>query len=256
MLSMWGLPAVLGKSRQLDSHMWAQTFIPACAAIYAGAVLAGHFFLHGVAGGFDRLWRGDVYLRGGEGIAGFILAWLVALAMWKTKGLSYGEILDAQDCVVPGAGFGIALLKVGCHVAGCCQGKVWDGPFSVRFPPGTPAYHEQVSAGLIHPGTPATLPVVPIQLMEAAFMSAVGAAFLFLFFRKKLRGVLGHVFILIIGPWRYFTENHFRGDAGRGPLWSGGITATQVMALGMMALVVGLMVDILRNRGSYFRGHP
>ena len=74
LLGLWLLPAWLGRRRGVPPRIWEITFLPVCAAFYLGAILAGHFLRFGGAEGLTRLWQGDVYLQGGEGVAGILAA--------------------------------------------------------------------------------------------------------------------------------------------------------------------------------------
>ena len=83
--------------------------------------------------------------------------------------LSFWRLADA---VAPGALLGIAVLRIGCFLAGCCFGHIVEPssgvPWAVRFPAGSFAYRQHVALGLIGPDAPASLPVHPVQLYESA----------------------------------------------------------------------------------------
>ncbi len=256
LLGVWLLPAWLGRRRGLPPRTWEITFLPICASFYLGAILAGHFLRFGAIAGLDSLVRGDIYLQGGEGVAGILAAWLTTVLIWRKMKLGYGRILDAQDCMAAPMLLGLALLKVGCHFAGCCQGPPWSGPFTVRFPRGTPAFAEHVAAGWVAPTDPCTLPVLPAQLIEAGFMLALAFAFLALFLRGGCRGYLSYLMGLAICAWRLASESFLRGDGGRGTLGDSGFTLTQAMTALACLLLVFLAADVHRRRRILFPEGP
>jgi phosphatidylglycerol---prolipoprotein diacylglyceryl transferase len=51
------------------------------------------------------------------------------------------------DCAAPALAVGIALMRVGCFLRGCCFGRSTDLPWGVTFPPGSPAWAHQVLSG-------------------------------------------------------------------------------------------------------------
>ena len=72
-----------------------------------------------------------------------------------------GELLDLVVTWLP---LTHALGRVGCFLAGCCYGAPWRGPWSVRFPATSVAFHD---AALPHVGA-STTGLFPTQLVEAA----------------------------------------------------------------------------------------
>jgi phosphatidylglycerol:prolipoprotein diacylglycerol transferase len=75
-------------------------------------------------------------------------------------------LLKFADTVAPFVGIGIALMRVGCFLNGCCFGKVTDLPWGVKFPPYSLAHMHQISE---NPFTAFSVqPVHPTQLYELA----------------------------------------------------------------------------------------
>lgn len=245
MLGIWLLPAFLGRDRGISPYVWEQSFLPVIGASYVGSIAAGHFLSHGLSQGLARLATGDVYWWGGEGIAGFILAYFTFWVFWRLKGFSWANIFDAQDTLAAPVILMVAIFKVGCHFAGCCEGVLYDGPFAVCFPPGTPAFSAHVAAGLLPPGAGASLPVFPAQLAEALVMTCFSWLLLRWYRQKRFRGLLGNIFVIGYCVWRFFSE-WLRADLGRGVL--GPLSLTQALSAGMIVAVAVSMVVIVYRR--------
>ena len=108
-------------------------------------------------------------------LTGIVTARLLKLPIWRLG-----------DAVAPGLGIGIALMKAGCFLNGCCYGVRTDLPWGVRFPYGSlPHRHylsETAAGGVFSLGKLLTSPVIhPTQLyeMSGALLAAALAAFLF-----------------------------------------------------------------------------
>src|SRR5207302_4219091 len=71
------------------------------------------------------------------------------------------------DLAAAPIGMSLALARIGCFLAGCDYGKVTSVPWAVRFPAGSPAWRDQVAAGLLPADRPESLPVHPTQLYES-----------------------------------------------------------------------------------------
>ena len=162
---------------------------------------------------------------------GFILSVLV-FAGWcfwkKERPLALGDLF----CVV--IPLGHAFGRVGCFFYGCCYGRLSGSALAVSFPRGSPAWHEQLSAGLISSTAQQSLPVLPTQLFEAAANLALFAA-LFLFFRRFRRGTMA--FYLIGYALIRFGMEVLRGDprAAVGPF-----SISQTISL--VLLVAGVLL--------------
>jgi len=119
----------------------------------------------------------------------------VLIVYCRVAGLSSARLID---CLAPPMLLWVALLRVGCFLAGCCWGDVVVGHsaiadavrvqidtfpsvarmidfVAVQFPAGSFAAQQHASLGLIDGGS--SLPVLPTQLIEstAAVLLYVGA---------------------------------------------------------------------------------
>lgn len=79
----------------------------------------------------------------------------------------------ALDVWTPALFTVVAGARVGCFLQGCCYGVRSDW-FGISLPVGSPVYYEQLRAEMITEGS-RSLPVVPAQAIEAAFLAVVAA---------------------------------------------------------------------------------
>lgn len=108
---------------------------------------------------------------------------------------------DLYATVLP---LGHAFGRVGCFYAGCCYGIPWEHGHIYNSTVGT---------------TPLGVPLLQIQLIEAAALAVLFAALLGLYLKSR-RAWGCTVVYLIAYPTLRFTLEFFRGDAERGGfLW-------------------------------------
>lgn len=135
--------------------------------------------------------------------------------------------LALGDVILPPLALGHALGRVGCFLAGCCYGAPHGGRFSVTYPEGGIA--------------PAGVPLLPAQLMEAAFLVLLCAALLLILRATRERpGVVWGWYMVLYGAWRFSIE-FFRADPRGG---FAGLATSQWISLallpaGMLLLYAG-----------------
>ena len=139
---------------------------------------------------------------------GLILALVVFLVWCRRKRTSPLELADLLCVVLP---LGHACGRIGCFFYGCCYGRVSDSSFAVAFPDHSPAWYEQVHAGLIPPTASSALPVLPTQLFEAAALLALFAGLLFAWKVRKTRGLVAGLYLVGYAAIRFGME-YLRGD--------------------------------------------
>lgn len=164
---------------------------------------------------------------------GLIGAVLVTGVMMRIGRMPVMQSLDACATVVP---LGHAFGRVGCFLNGCCFGRVCDSPISVTYPARSPAWWEQVGAGLIGRGAPESLPVLPSQLIEAAANLLLFAALAGVARRKPSEGLLSGVYLVSYAVIRFFTET-LRGDPRMSVM---ALSISQFLSLA--ALVAGIVL--------------
>lgn len=115
-------------------------------------------------------------------------------------GLVVGRIMKMNiwrmgDSVVPFLGIGIALMRIGCYLNGCCFGKETDLPWGVTFPILSQAHKHQLAQGSA--AFFGVNPVHPTELYEL-IAALVGSIIAILIIKKKLPDGAA---LLIFGIW-------------------------------------------------------
>jgi phosphatidylglycerol---prolipoprotein diacylglyceryl transferase len=108
----------------------------------------------------------------------------------RAAGLSFRKLADTV--ALPALAL-MAAVRVGCFLAGCCFGRPSGGwrPFefwAVQYPAGSFAHQQHALLGLLAPGAPASLPVHPVQLYEAAMIALLALAIFRLRARRPAPG--------------------------------------------------------------------
>jgi phosphatidylglycerol---prolipoprotein diacylglyceryl transferase len=183
-------------------------------AWWKGGVVAYGGFLGGLAAAMLFCWKHDIHL----------LAW--------------------ADSVAPSLCLGLALTRVGCFLGGCDFGHVWNGPWAVRFPAGSPAFLEQRQLGLLPAGAATSLPVHPTQLYESVVGILLVGVVLAVRRRQRVSGPAIAAFALGYGVLRYVIEIA-RADPRRGVIgpWS----QSQFIAL-VTIVAASVLLSVLRRR--------
>ena len=150
---------------------------------------------------FFEVFRFD---KGGLMFYGGLIGAILVIAFFaRAKKVRLIRILDLCAVVLP---LGHAFGRVGCFLNGCCFGRICDSAISVTYPANSPAWWEQVGAGLIGRAATETLPVLPSQLIEAAANLVLFAA-LFAWARKNpAEGRIGGAYLVAYAIIRFFTE--------------------------------------------------
>jgi phosphatidylglycerol:prolipoprotein diacylglycerol transferase len=102
--------------------------------------------------------------------------------------------------------FSVAIGRIGCLVAGCCQGRAFDGPWALD------GRH-------------------PAPIYEMAYQLTIGGVFVMLLRTKRFEGRLFAIYLIAYGTFRFFSEM-VRATPELG--W--GISGYQVLALAMLPM--------------------
>lgn len=158
-------------------------------------------------------------LQAGGVFSGGLVAALVA-AIWYVRA-NRMPALATCDAFAPGLALGHAIGRVGCFAAGCCWGKPTTHLWGVTF-------HNPLASAWV--GTPLGVPLEPTQLFESAVELANFLLLTWLLHRKKFDGQVIGAYLFLYGVARYFLE-FLRGDPGRGEVFGGAMTGTQLIAI-------------------------
>ena len=163
-------------------------------------------------------------LQAGGVFSGGLIGAFIA-AVWYVRKRQMPP-LGTCDAFAPGLAIGHAIGRVGCFAAGCCFGKPTTHFWGVTFT--NPLANELV-------GTPLHQALEPTQLFESAVELANFFFLMWLFKRKKFDGQVFAAYLILYGIARYFLE-FLRGDPGRGSVFGGIMTGTQLISIGLVVL--------------------
>jgi phosphatidylglycerol---prolipoprotein diacylglyceryl transferase len=163
-------------------------------------------------------------LQAGGVFSGGLIAALLA-AVWYIR-RHHLPALAICDAFSPGLALGHAIGRLGCFAAGCCYGKPTNAWWGVTFT--NPVANQLV-------GTPLGRPLEPTQLFEAAVELANFFLLLWMFRRKRFDGQVFGAYLVLYGVARFFLE-FLRDDPGRGSVFGGLMSGTQLIAIGLVLL--------------------
>ncbi|MCL2025368.1 MAG: prolipoprotein diacylglyceryl transferase [Leptospirales bacterium] len=144
---------------EINSLLWV------IACTIAGAHIAGFllFMPEFISGAMN--FKEPVLISWG-GITGGVIGAAAASRLWKITPASLADILSPAFLASMGIG------RIGCFLGGCCFGIQTDLPIGLAFPPSCPA------------GMTAQ-PLLPVQLISAAYLTGGASAAAFIYVKKK-----------------------------------------------------------------------
>ena len=185
---------------------------------------------------YYRAHPGEIFsiatLQAGGVFSGGLLAAFAAAAWYVWR--NHLPALGTCDAFAPGLALGHAIGRLGCFAAGCCYGKPTHHWWGVVFR--NPLAREIT-------GTPLGIPLEPTQLFEFAVELANFIFLMWMLKRRKFEGQIIGAFMFIYGIARFFLE-FIRDDPGRGSVFGGAMTGTQLIAIGLV--VAGGLIWWLR----------
>jgi phosphatidylglycerol---prolipoprotein diacylglyceryl transferase len=161
-------------------------------------------------------------LQAGGVFSGGLIAAFIAAAWFLRK--HHMPALATCDAFSPGLAMGHAIGRLGCFAAGCCYGKPTGHFWGVTF--NNPIAHELV-------GTPLGHALEPTQLFESAVELCIFFILTWMFKRKKFDGQIFGAYLFLYGIARFFLE-FLRADPGRGSVFGGVLSGTQLIAIGLV----------------------
>src|SRR6266516_2641286 len=161
-------------------------------------------------------------LQAGGVFSGGLIAGL-AVAVWYIRRHNI-PALATCDAFAPGLALGHAIGRLGCFAAGCCYGKPTHHFWGVTFT-------NPLASQLV--GTPLNEALEPTQLFESAVELSIFFLLTWMFKRKKFDGQIFGAYLFLYGIARFFIE-FLRGDPGRGSVFGGVLSGTQLIAIGLV----------------------
>lgn len=233
----WMLIDRLAKPRDLSGLVLAVVF-----AGIAGARLA-HVVEYWHVDGFDadflrafRFWEGGLVFYGG------LLAAFAVFLVWTR--IQHAPFFATADIIAVALPLGHAFGRLGCFFNGCCWGRVSPTCLAVSFPRHSLPWRDHIGKGLITPDAPASLPVLPTQLIEATALLAL-CALLYVVYRRTRRYTAA-LYLMAYGLLRFGIE-FLRAD-DRPDLW--GLSSAQLVSLAGLALGAVFLYVNLKSRGE------
>jgi len=146
---------------------------------------------------------------------------VVPVAVWcvRRRDLGVGRVADIAGVCIP---LGLVFGRLGCFLAGCCHGKPTDLPSGVTF---------SDPASLARP---LNVPLHPTQLYSSAFALLLFVLMWVGYRRwKRFDGQVFLWFVALYSAGRFLIE--FLRNDNRGMFFSGSLSASQVVALPLLA---------------------
>lgn len=244
------LAAWQGRRRGFASEVFYDlTFI----AVFSGFVGARIFFIFTDIPGFlNDPWAYILSRSGFVFLGGFIAASGACSWYIVRKKLDFWKVADiAVPALALAHGFG----RVGCHFAGCCFGGLCQLPIGLRVPrivePSGNLYYNafygQVESGQISDPTAVySLPVWPVQLMEALSLFALVAVLVWLAERPRPKGLIFGIYLLAYSVVRFGLE-FLRGDEERGLYFGGLVSTSQILSVVLFAAGILVLTKVRGN---------
>jgi phosphatidylglycerol:prolipoprotein diacylglycerol transferase len=160
---------------------------------------------------------------GGVFLGGVVLAFAVCVPYALYVKL---PLLRTMDVIAPALALGQGIGRIGCLAAGCCFGRPTGAHWGLVF---TSMFAARTT------GVPLGVPLYPTQVFESAASLLICAVLLVLLARRLRDGEVMATWLFLYGIARFFLE-FYRGDAGRGSVFQGALTVTQVLAAAMVVL--------------------
>ena len=149
--------------------------VSVCLLVMAAATIIGaralYWLTHGGMHTRDFAELFQLRFRGFALYGGLVAAGAAGFGMCRRLQLNPWMLMDS---LTPALAVGLALMRVGCFLNGCCFGHATELPWGVVYPAGSPVHAHQISqdVGLLFGGVE---PVHPTQLYELAAALAAAA---------------------------------------------------------------------------------
>ncbi|HBP19089.1 MAG TPA: hypothetical protein DEA08_15045 [Planctomycetes bacterium] len=233
---MLGLSCVLGahlavylsvRSGVRQKRAWGMVLLVILVGLVGGRV---HDLIVNGTFTLDELFK--LQHSGRTAYGAFLAATLAGIAGAKLLKVPFWRFADAA---APTMALGLGLTRIGCFCAGCDYG-FRSNSYGFSFPINSPAYTDQLNAGLIDKDAMVSLPVLPTQLLSSVVGFLIFALTLRWWFRRPRRE--GDVILLFFGSYGLARAGleQLRDDAGRGTLFGLSTSTT----IGLLTFLVAL----------------
>ncbi|HSF18486.1 MAG TPA: prolipoprotein diacylglyceryl transferase [Vicinamibacteria bacterium] len=170
---------------------------------------------------------------GGVFYGGLVAAVLTSIWFFRKHDL---PVWMTTDILAPSVALGHGIGRLGCFSAGCCYGKPTSLAWGVTF---TDPYAREIV------GVPLNVALHPTQLYEALVEFAIFGFLIHLAGRKKFDGQIFWSYVALYSTARFVIE-FFRGDLGRGFVFGGALSTSQVIALLLLVTATFALATLRR----------
>ena len=181
-----------------------------------------------------KVWEGGLVFYGG------LLGAIAAFVIWSVfSRRTFRDTVEIADALALGVPLGHAFGRIGCFCYGCCWGHPSLSAFAVRFPLHSPA-------GEARPDmlVGKSVPLLPVQLFEAAALLALLAVLVYVY--RRHRDAIGRTvgaYLTGYGVIRFALE--FLRDDDRPDL--AGLSSAQLMSIILFALGLAAILYSFRR---------
>ena len=256
MLSGLGLAAWMGRLRGYPSEVFFDLLF---LCVVAGFIGARVMYILTDLPGFLRDPAAYLFARSGFVFLGGLIGGAGAgIAYLRIKKL---PIMEMGDLCLPALALAHAFGRLGCHFAGCCFGGRCDLPIGITLPRVEMAdgniwpnvFVEQAEQGLVDWNALGSLPVWPVQLMEATGLFVLTGILALLFVARLRVGIVFGVYLTAYSVLRFALE-FLRGDEARGYVIEGVLSTSQ--GLSLLVLAAGVVVLVMARKNDRWENKP
>lgn len=205
-------------------------FASGCGFAMIGAKLLYLIVTYSLEDIINFIKNGDFSFLGGSGLV--FLGGLICsiLGGWVGSLLAKRKFSDFEALIIPIIPVGHAIGRIGCLMAGCCYGKLYNGPFAVHY--------KNIATGLWTEES-----YFPIQLLEA-LLNCIIAVVLYIRSNKAHREYFLLLDYLMYYSIVRFCLEYLRGDAMRGIY--DGFSTSQWISIAL--LLINIVIRVLKKK--------
>jgi phosphatidylglycerol:prolipoprotein diacylglycerol transferase len=245
---MLGLGALLGAVIAVDGARregYSRTLALSALMVAYASGLAGAFAVP--AGQALLAWIGGGKLAAPTGFAAYggLVGGTLGGALWLRLRAAHVDVWRFLDVCAPSLALGVFFARIGCFLAGCDYGAPTGSALGTTFPPFSHAFRDHLARGWIDASAPASLPVHPTQLYEAA--AGLGLFFVVRAIHSPKRGARFITFVVGYALVRSMIEV-VRGDASRGHVYA--LSTAQIFAVVTSAVALACFARANRTKAS------